>query len=546
MHVITKDQFDVITNINPVWNQFEKTIPFVDRQLGAFHIENKRILPKFFFKYNNIGAYQVNNDIAFSQIDQVKKFKKESKFEVEFDPRPEQQIVFDTVLGEYKTNGNVNGIIQAKPGVGKTFMSIKLASMLKYKTLCIVPNSILEDQWIDEICNFTGLSKEDVGVLQGSDIKDIQKKGILDKDIIVVKIQTLLSQLKRIDITELIDLYSSIGLVFYDECHQSGAAESYSKTSSIFTTDNIIGLSATPFLKGINQWLMLNSIGEILVDLDHQNLIPTVNIHSIYTEFTDSDVNRLRYSQGDYIKFLATHNMLLEQKDAYMVHLADYVEYRRKQGHIVAILFATNKLVYKMHQLLINKGLDVGVITGSTKKTTKKVRQYVTIQNVHDFYNNYFKVFPRRKQCPEFKIFKDDANKFTFNKKIEKDIEKINLVLDEPIIIQETIEEELSEREIMGKRDIIVSNFKMLTTGYSRSELSTVIIGTPLVGAIPTIQVTGRATRSDPNKNQDVQAHFFFTDYYFKMFPDMKYTLLNNLKKAYPTAQYIFEGFDDV
>jgi superfamily II DNA or RNA helicase len=137
-------------------------------------------------------------------------------------------------------------------------MSIKLSSIIGYKTLCIVPNSILEDQWVDEISNFTGLSKDKIGIIQGSDIAKIEKNNILDNDIIVVKIQTLLSQLKRINLIELEEFYSRIGLVFYDECHQSGAAESYAKTAIIFKTDNIIGLSATPFVKGINDFLMTN------------------------------------------------------------------------------------------------------------------------------------------------------------------------------------------------------------------------------------------------------------------------------------------------
>ena len=84
----------------------------------------------------------------------------------------------------------------------------------------------------------------------------------------------------------------------------------------------------------------------------------------------------------------------------------------------------------------------------------------------------------------------------------------------------------------------------MLTTGYSRAELSHVIIGTPLIGSVPSIQVTGRITRALKTKNQDIQAQFFFTNVYVQSFKDMHFTLINNLKKSYKEAKFKFEGFD--
>jgi len=426
-----------------------------------------------------------------------------------------------------------------------TFMSIKLSSIIKQKTICIVPNTILEDQWIEEIVDFSGLSKSEIGVIQGSDINKI--KLALEKDIIVVKIQSLLSQLKTINLRELMVLYNSVGLVFYDECHQSGAALGYSKTTHMFNTRNIIGLSATPFLRGINKYLMDNSIGKVLIDVDHQNLIPEFTLHCIPVEFTIDEMNKLNYYKNDYLLFLATHNMILETKDMYLDHLVDWVVYRYNEGHNIAILFSANKIVFKIADKLIERGLDPGIITGATKKKLNISKDYFTYNQMNKYLLNYPLVFPKRKNLPKFKELKNELGKYGVSKSISKDFEKVkeycennNIIID--LTIHATIVKNFTEREIMHKKNPIISNFKMLTTGYSNSRLSSIFVGTPLVGAIPSIQVAGRTTRVDPDKIQDVQSQFFFSDYYMKCFPNMHYTLMNNLKKNYPTAKFNLIG----
>ena len=546
MDIISKYEWEYIKQQPSFWNKYSQSIHIDDRDLAILDLGDRVVLPKFFIQHNyeELKVHQIGHDIINRVNNSPIKYAQTS-IKVKFDPRPEQQIVFDTFLNIFQKEGHINGILQARPGVGKTFMSIKLSSILGYKTLCVVPNSILEDQWIGEIMNFTGLSKDKIGVIQGSDINKIKKNKILDCDIMVVKIQTLLSQLKRIDLTELEEFYASIGLVFYDECHQSGSAESYAKTAFLFKTNNIIGLSATPFTKGINEFLMLNSMGEVLIDLDHQNLIPTITLHNIYVDFTPDEIRRLNFAKTDYVRFLATHNMILEKKDAYLNHIADWVEYRHKTNHITAVLFATNKMVFKMEKILKSRGYDIGVITGSTNKKLESIKEYLTIEQVQVFYDNYFKVFPKRKKCPTLKPFKNDATKYSLTKPILKDLNKMKDTFpDLKLEVHKTEVNTMTERDIMGSKDIVVSNFKMLTTGYSRSELTNILVCTPLVGAIPSIQVTGRITRACKEKNQDIQAQFFFTNIYLKYFPNMHFTLVNNLKKSYSEAKFKYEGFE--
>lgn len=250
-----------------------------------------------------------------------------------------------------------------------TFFAIKSASNLQLKTMFIVPTGVLQQQWIDSIVKFSNLEKEDIGIIDGSDLSKKFNKIALDKDVSVVMIQTLLSIQKTHGYSKMQDYFNNVGLVIYDESHKSGAADGFSKTVPMFRTDNIIGLSATPYRQDINKFLLDNNIGERLYESKHQNLIPEVNIRRFILEFNQKEFNSLEYLRNDYIRFLAKYNMFLAENILYLNYVADWVIYRLSQGHEIVVLFSTNKLVNNLKDILITKGItDIGVLTGKTKK----------------------------------------------------------------------------------------------------------------------------------------------------------------------------------
>jgi len=555
MVIVSRDEFEHLKNIPGIWNKYNGNIGIEEKESAGIKINNQGdlLLPKFFLDLNWDILYseEIGQKIVLRQkefIDYEKSYNLHShnmnKMTVHAEPRKEQLPVFEEYSKRIQETGNFNGIIVAKPGVGKTYMSIKLASLIKQKTICIVPNDILEGQWVESILEFSNLERDDIGIIQGSDINKLTKNSVYDKDIVVCKVQSLLSQLKTHDLYYLYNLYSIYGAVFFDECHTSGSAESYSKTAALFKTKNIIGLSATPFTKGINNFLMHNSMGDIAVELDHQNLIPNIHLHRACISLEQNEINKLQWGKNDYIQFLAMHNSFLENKIEYLQFIVDWAIYRNQSGHDVAILFSTNKIVYKVANMLKQQGYDPGVIVGKTKKKVPKQVRYLNQLEYQKYLNNFKLYFPKRK-LKEYKIRKvENISGYMITKPFEKDILKINESIEDKIVITESIAEEMSEREIMNSKNIVVSNFKLLTAGYSKESLSTVLIGTPLIGKVPSIQVTGRVTRKYKNKPQDVHAHFLFTDIYLKYFPNMAHVLVNNLKVAYPTANFTWDNFN--
>ena len=453
MDIVSVEEFEYLKGVASLWSQYEGHIDYNSRDIAILKYSNDLILPKFFIRQNMqmLGSDHYG-DLIIQRCkaqEKVQAAHKMTKMIVEAEPRKEQEVVFSKFQEHMQNTGEFNGIIMAKPGVGKeqpysepvltpdgwttmgklkvddlvvskdgaptkilnifeqgkkdvynitfgdgtttkcglehlwgvfntkneylvltlneiinskecfkiplykklvtknrktktivniekldyqensrcimvdnsdhlyitrdytvthnTFISIKLASLFNQKAICIVPNDILEKQWVESILEFSNLTEDDVGIIQGSDIEKLIKQGVFEKDIVVCKVQSLLSQVKRINFDLLEELYSQFGCVFYDECHSSGSAESYSKTAAVFRTNNIIGLSATPFTKGINNFLMLNSIGPVVVEIDHQNLIPNVTLHNTYIPLTKKEEGTLNWAKSDYIKFLATN-----------------------------------------------------------------------------------------------------------------------------------------------------------------------------------------------------------------------------------------------
>jgi hypothetical protein len=336
-------------------------------------------------------------------------------------------------------------------------------------------------------------------------------------------------------------MYKNVGIVFYDEAHVSGAAESFSKTSCIFMTNNIIGLTATPYRKGLNEFLLNNCMGTMLYVSDHQNLIPEVFVHNCHIVTDQKTIDKLNFFRNDYIRFLTMYNSMLYNNDAYFDYLASWIAYRVSQGHKVAILFATNKMIFKMASLLkIKHKIDPGIIIGETEKETKKEKDKLTETLINQILEVYEQVFPKKKKLPEFT---PGANIKAGDLKIIEEINAWKLVNNQPLIVIIEPTKKMNELEIAKTKPVTVSNFQSLSAGYDDDTLSSIIFGSPLIGKVGVIQTIGRATRKNPNKIQDIPVHFMWSQFMLQYFPEMHWTLIRNIKIQYPTAKFHLENF---
>lgn len=371
--------------VHPIYTKEPQVIKNLDGKIieeipGIYDEENTWVLPpKFFFpiyrRYflSSVELSQYLND----SNPEVLKFEGYD-FKMNFGPRGEQQELSMMAGTALRTQKYFKGIVQAAPGWGKTYISINIGSQTKGQVLVVVPNNLLASQWKKSILDFTNLTEDDIGMMKGSDLDKLKRKGIDKKPFNIILIQSLDSQLQRANFQDLIDFYRNTSIVFYDETHTSGAADGYAKTTGIFSTYNIVGLSATPYKKDKNLFQLYTGIGQIVYISTHQNLIPNCNMHLLDTPITPKEQRELFdiFQKTNYNFFMSKLEDYLFKVDAYFVYIAEWLVYRHKQGYSSVILFKTNKMLEKL-QLFLNKikgelEIKSTILTNETAKKNRK------------------------------------------------------------------------------------------------------------------------------------------------------------------------------
>ena len=128
----------------------------------------------------------------------------------------------------HKTGG---GLLSLHCGAGKTVLSLYIIAQLKKKTLVVVNQEFLMDQWIERIKQFLPHLK--VGKIQRNKIQ------VEDYDISLAMLKSLATKKYEKN------TFDSFGFVIVDECHNIATKE-YSKALQKINSKYMLGLSATP------------------------------------------------------------------------------------------------------------------------------------------------------------------------------------------------------------------------------------------------------------------------------------------------------------
>lgn len=239
-------------------------------------------------------------------------------FNMEFigEPTHNQRVISDHVMNNYfskdkKDSGQCGVTIYMLAGGGKTFLSMYLMSLIKKKTLIIVPNTYLLQQWRELLTEFipearigvyygkeqvdgdivvgivNSLSKEiivkpnnpiDIKNIKGDKVKESKVKGSKVKKIKKVKEENIKTS----------DYCSKFGLVVLDESHMY-TTDSFKYIYKNVQSTYMLGLSATPNERddGSDKISHLN-VGEVLDCSKIDNYISDDNTFI-------SDVNIIKY-----------------------------------------------------------------------------------------------------------------------------------------------------------------------------------------------------------------------------------------------------------
>jgi superfamily II DNA or RNA helicase len=140
-----------------------------------------------------------------------------------------EELAEDEYYG-FEIDGNRRFVLDDFTVTHNTVLAIFLAHILKLKTLIIVHQEFLQDQWIERFKMFTDAT---IGTIRGTIID------ILNKDVVIGMLQSI--SIKEYED----DVFKDFGLVIYDEVHHFGSrvfSQALLKTSAKYN----IGLSATP------------------------------------------------------------------------------------------------------------------------------------------------------------------------------------------------------------------------------------------------------------------------------------------------------------
>ena len=275
--------------------------------------------------------------------------------------RQDQVPIVKTILGQFQRNGFVNGILKARPGLGKTVISTFIASKMGLKTIIIVDNTNLMKQWVNAFHKFTSVTENDMSVFK-------QKLFKTETPITIAMIQTLTRRLK----TDLKKTYDAInennfGLVIYDEVHNTSSASEFAKGSLLFRTPNVIGLSATPFQTGSSEILMMNTIGPILYETKDYELSPEYKF-IYYNSGLDNKQKYVINNTNDYKIRKAMYNKLIVNSQAYFELILDHTNRLLRKNHKVIIICFTKKQVEMISNKLTENSVENTMFYGGQKE----------------------------------------------------------------------------------------------------------------------------------------------------------------------------------
>jgi superfamily II DNA or RNA helicase len=180
-------------------------------------------------------------------------------------------------------------------GGGKTVCALYIASQIKMRTLIVVHNTFLKDQWVDRIKMF--LPDVTIGSIQGEEMDT-------DKDVIIAMIQSLSMK----DYPK--EIFRGIGLTIVDECHHI-ASEVFSQAFQKITSTYMLGLSATPERKDGLMYVIEWFLGPILYKSENTDKVDREIRVEVYDYAPDdAEFNKVLYNNQGVMNVAGMINKL--------------------------------------------------------------------------------------------------------------------------------------------------------------------------------------------------------------------------------------------
>lgn len=244
-----------------------------------------------------------------------------------FTLRPTQQQGVDEI--------HLGGIVNAKPGFGKTIVGYGIAAKLQTKTLVICTTTAIRDMWIAECKKWFGFEP---GIIGGGRFN-------IEPPIVIANIQTL-----RNKVSEVADKF---GLVIVDEVHRS-VAHTFTHVLNNMKSRYKVGLSGTIKRKDGKHVVLQDYFGKELYVAPVENTIdPVVHLHPHPYELNMNEFT----PWADVVTRLCGNKNYLNYVVALAKHYAD-------MGHKVLVISSRTNVLEYGHELTPDSS---AIITGEIK-----------------------------------------------------------------------------------------------------------------------------------------------------------------------------------
>ncbi len=170
-----------------------------------------------------------------------------------------QQIVVNHIVDSFTNNASITGVtLKLMAGTGKSFVAKDIIGKMKLKTLIVVPNTYLLDQWVNllrqyfpttKIGTLYGKEKNDGDIIVGiiNTVSELQSFVVTEKKPIP-NIGKTLKYMKVSHTIQVNDILKAVGLTIFDESHMYVSKE-FRKVFQRIWSRYTIGLSATPDIR---------------------------------------------------------------------------------------------------------------------------------------------------------------------------------------------------------------------------------------------------------------------------------------------------------
>lgn len=278
------------------------------------------------------------------------------------------ELRFDQELALTDMLSADNGVLCAGTGFGKTVLGAALIAKCQKRTLILVHNRQLLEQWLERLSQFLVFEEEEAIRYTPSGRKKVI--GHIGQFMGSKKWRTMLVDVAMIQslmtIENLEELLSNYDLMLVDECHHVTAVM-FEKVVASFSGTYLYGLTATPERKNGHEPILFQRIGPILHTASEYQVAFEKQLLLRFTDFGKYDVQDKNSSN-----FVELCDRLVQSSSRNQMILQDIIEAYQQKRHILVL---TNRID---HLKVLEKKLkeaclsSIFIMSGQTKVKEKQ------------------------------------------------------------------------------------------------------------------------------------------------------------------------------